>query len=433
MPTISEQLRAAGVLPPEPQKPQAPKDERGILERFFSPILPSTTASDYWEGPKYVAQHPLDSLSLLGGAVAKDPAGVVPVVGQVKHGIEDIGKGDYAGAGGNALMAVLSLLPFMRKANVSAAGIGESLAGGAGKALNAVGEGADVAASGLNHPLIGAKVPYAAAKVGGAAARKVGSALEGMAERSYEARTPDAWLGKGNVRPKRVSKEVPGGTYSESPVDRYMPNKSADVLDSVPPAEDLLPTSNEPSFNPRNRATAEAENLQNGASYGNGHVMQEPKPTELLDMAMEGIDPQSTGTYTSLEGGYGAVVPDDFTFEAGNPDVPGLTIGDDLGSIDGVMSPLPETRTSSAVRELPRQDEYWGIRDGEMPQAAPRKGDVGFEKGADPANLLYDPQTPSSYLRDQLSEAGDPGHREFLARAIRQRRDIERALSGMQQ
>jgi hypothetical protein len=36
---------------------------------FLQRLLPSTTLSDYWKGPLYAAQHPIDSLGLLGGAI----------------------------------------------------------------------------------------------------------------------------------------------------------------------------------------------------------------------------------------------------------------------------------------------------------------------------------------------------------------------------
>lgn len=73
--------------------------------------LPSTTPSDYWEGPAYAVRHPIDSASLLIDAVKKDPVGAIPVVGQLRNAGRDVVDGNYAGAAGNlaALAAPLAL------------------------------------------------------------------------------------------------------------------------------------------------------------------------------------------------------------------------------------------------------------------------------------------------------------------------------------
>lgn len=70
-------------------------------------------------------------------------------------------------------------------------------------------------------------------------------------------------------------------------------------------------------------------------------------------------------------------------------------------------------------RELPRRDELWGPgstdKGGELAQA-------DFSK----ANLKYDPQTPTSYLREQLAQERDPAQQQFLVSALRQRQRLDR-------
>jgi hypothetical protein len=77
-----------------------------------------------------------------------------------------------------------------------------------------------------------------------------------------------------------------------------------------------------------------------------------------------------------------------------------------------------------SLRELPRRDNVWGP--GSVDQAGgPAQAD--FSR----ANLKYDPQTPTSYLREQLSSETDPAQREFLVNAINQRRKLEAATAGI--
>lgn len=48
-----------------------------VAQTFAESILPSTTPSDYWQGPAYALRHPIESAKLLGGAIlgAHDQAG----------------------------------------------------------------------------------------------------------------------------------------------------------------------------------------------------------------------------------------------------------------------------------------------------------------------------------------------------------------------
>lgn len=238
MPTISEQLRAAGVLKDD-AKPAAPKDERGVLERFLTPLLPSTTLSDYWNGPKEMVTNPGRSFGLLGEAIANDPAGAIPVVGNVKHGISDLSSGNVAGAAGNGVAALLSLFGIKKAVapELSIAPALEATARTAGKASSAVGQGAEMVASGVNHPLIVGKIPYAAAKGTSLVADKLGSALQGMAETSLEKRSPRTVSRPGLRAP---SKEVPGSSYPEGPkIERFAPNTSDTPLGEYSPSSPL--------------------------------------------------------------------------------------------------------------------------------------------------------------------------------------------------
>lgn len=90
------------------EKPAAPAEEtRGPVERFAASLLPSTTLKDYWEGPAYVAQHPLDSMSLIADAIKKDPVGAVPIIGNLKRVVTKYESGDIAGAAGELVAAGL--------------------------------------------------------------------------------------------------------------------------------------------------------------------------------------------------------------------------------------------------------------------------------------------------------------------------------------
>ncbi len=64
-------------------------------------------------------------------------------------------------------------------------------------------------------------------------------------------------------------------------------------------------------------------------------------------------------------------------------------------------------------------------------QAYPMKGEAGYVPAKGYANLIYDPQTPTSDLVDQLHATDNPGEKAFLARAIDQRNRIAMILNGL--
>lgn len=89
-------------------------------------------------------------------------------------------------------------------------------------------------------------------------------------------------------------------------------------------------------------------------------------------------------------------------------------------------APPAEARAASpTLRIKPRRDEHWG------PGSTDVRGQIA-QAEASPANLLYDPQTPTSYIREQLRTAPvtDSVGREFLARVLRQRYHIEAGVLG---
>lgn len=107
--------RAAGIVrqrataPAEPASTPAPAAPDSAVKRFAASILPSTTPSDYWQGPAYAIRHPIDSASLIANAVKSDPVGAIPVVGQLKRAYEKGTSGNYAGAAGELTAAAAPL------------------------------------------------------------------------------------------------------------------------------------------------------------------------------------------------------------------------------------------------------------------------------------------------------------------------------------
>jgi hypothetical protein len=123
-----------------------PPDSGGLLANMARAILPSTTPSDYVQGPLYAARHPLDSLSLLfdaiknahidqahkGAAAAREVvnaptlggktaaasellghgvAALLPIVGPAAaHAGEQIASGDVRGGVGSGLGLVSGVL-----------------------------------------------------------------------------------------------------------------------------------------------------------------------------------------------------------------------------------------------------------------------------------------------------------------------------------
>lgn len=129
---------------------------------------------------------------------------------------------------------------------------------------------------------------------------------------------------------------------------------------------------------------------------------------------------------------------------AGSPDIPGLTIGKMSGPMDMADVPMSRARQAAEalqrssqetpvtpgtpalgpnVRKIPRFDQQWG------PGSVTKEG-LPSQAGVGRANAIYDPQTPTPYLREQLGTATDAAERAFLAKALSQRSQIDRARAA---
>lgn len=174
-------------------------------------------------------------------------------------------------------------------------------------------------------------------------------------------------------------------------------------------------------------ATAEADNLLNHSSYSNGHVFPEPLPTERLDANEIGGGGYGSTVATVYPGANDepliAHLPADFSHEAGNIDMPpsaGLTTRTNplsrLEQATQGLSASPATATAAVPSTPPKV--VWGPG-ATTKEGLPAQADIGNK-----ANLLYDPQTPTSYIRTQYGLTTDPAEKEFLARVLRQRDNV---------
>jgi hypothetical protein len=174
----AEAQRSPGRMVPKalenmpPVSSMGPADQRGgqgtaawMGTNFLQRLLPSTTPSDYIEGPLYAAQHPLDSLGLLWGGIkdahaqqaakTKEAAGrlqtapdllsrlgaasefvghgaatILPVVGPAAAQVgEQIAEGDVAGGLGGAagLLAPFGVRPAIKATAPARAFVGNKI------------------------------------------------------------------------------------------------------------------------------------------------------------------------------------------------------------------------------------------------------------------------------------------------------------------
>jgi hypothetical protein len=296
-----------------------PKDDRSALARFFGRVLPSTTPSDYIEGPLYSLTHPKDAASLLWDALKKDPVGAVPVVGPARNMVNDFGEGNYAGAAGDAANIALSLLPLKKFAPGAISAAVEGGARTGASVARGVGAAADLAAEGLNHPLIGAKVPYGIAKLTSKLANKTAPALDAVAENSLESRTPQAVNRFKTIRPSReipyrYNGELPETTTPEptpSPVDRYSPNTSGIPDNGV---------------GPRPMTPFELWQQENPMGAGRNTYTAQPGETppagSLADLAKLSRYPTPEAAMTDLADSYGHGLQAEPSFIDSLPEVP---------------------------------------------------------------------------------------------------------------
>lgn len=324
-----------------------PKDDRSALARFFGRVLPSTTPSDYIEGPLYSLTHPKDAASLLWDALKKDPVGAVPVVGPARNMVNDFGEGNYAGAAGDAANIALSLLPLKKFAPGAISAAVEGGARTGASVARGVGAAADLAAEGLNHPLIGAKVPYGIAKLTSKLANKTAPALDAVAENSLESRTPQAVNRFKTIRPSReipyrYNGELPETTTPEpppSPFDRYSPNTSGTPDAGVP--QGPMPTSSlagldryspntsgipDNGVGPRPMTPFELWQQENPMGAGRNTYTAQPGETppagSLADLAKLSRYPTPEAAMTDLADSYGHGLQAEPSFIDSLPEVP---------------------------------------------------------------------------------------------------------------
>jgi hypothetical protein len=173
-----------------------------------------------------------------------------------------------------------------------------------------------------------------------------------------------------------------------------------------------------------------------------------------------GLEHEAPGGLSDVAAGK---VKPDYPFisevSAGQADVPGLTVGKMSGPLDPSQVPMSRAKQAAEalqrlqqkpdlsnpafqkfasapeanVRQIPRADDMWGpgstTKTGELSMAGPMKGDPDYLPTKS-ANPVYDPQTPTPYLREQLAIATDPAERAFLAKALAQRSSIDRAKAA---
>jgi hypothetical protein len=96
--------------------------------------------------------------------------------------------------------------------------------------------------------------------------------------------------------------------------------------------------------------------------------------------------------------------------------------------VQAVKMPAPRPASADisqrpSFRTLERGDEFWG------PGSTARSGDVSM--AGESNRLIYDPQTPTPYIRQQLKQAATPEERDFLLRALRQRYNINNRVANV--
>lgn len=382
-----------------------PNAPTSVLGRFFAPLLPSETLSDYWEGPKYALRHPIESAKMIGSAIAVDPVGAIPIVGNVKRAIGDAAHGNYAGAAGELVAGALTAKGVSKLSGgaipdvtTAAKTIARSVARGAGSAV--AGTGRTLEAIGSSEPVrhlgtwsaVGSVVrgnPAEAAilaaappalEISGRSLRRLGSALKGLGASSDAAPTIERYAPNTGGRIAvptqpagwtRRSVEVPGSSYTgEIPIRARV--ASGDTTTAAPdPLRDLL-------------LDVEPSRWTQGDP---ADLITSPGRTPI-DWAEPRVD----------------------------------------------VAPVARSVTAGPSRMVDLDAHYGpGVLDtqGRSAQAAPMKGEPGYMADLDPSHQLYDPQTSSDAIRALRDAAEDPAVRDFYSRALDQRNRIGLALEGL--
>jgi hypothetical protein len=196
----------------------APAEQPSALSRFISglgrTLLPSTTPSDYVQGPVFAIQHPVTSAELLGRAIVDAQSG------QLSDAAQSFREGHYVEAAGHGLAGAIPLVGPAAAAAGEAIGSGD-IAGGAGMATGLLLP--TVAAKAVPKPAAGAlrvasetlesSADKSLEQVLGATTQKLKAAatedvVPGMQERGVIARSRKALLEKANANVKKFGQEV---------------------------------------------------------------------------------------------------------------------------------------------------------------------------------------------------------------------------------
>lgn len=397
--------------------PQVGEVRRGQTESVqwdgsrWQPIAHQPT-NDSFVGDLFhgITEHPLDTLKgfIQGGATGLPTAAkIVQTVAPIVTGGASIPAQMAVGAGTQMLSDLADKAAgdpnspatfgdFLEHAAVGG-GLAGAFAGGT-RLLKAV---PDTALS------VASKIP---GKIGLAAKaaqalRSIAPEAEGMAQ-DYRPSVPKTMrFGPGNDIPNASPSFEPHPVSAEPPiaVDRYMPNKS---VSEIPPSIEHLggraenfgeiPVSTEGQVEP---TSADAKDFIS--------QLQRPSIAHLQPTAAE---PQVQPSSSEV---------DDL--------ISSMTLPNVKAGASAPIEALPNANAEAPIpfKTLERGDEFWG------PGSTNRAGQLSM---ADESNrMLYDPQTPTDYLRQQLSEADNPADREFLAKTIRQRYDIQQrpSLTGL--
>lgn len=190
---------------------------------------------------------------------------------------------------------------------------------------------------------------------------------------------------------------------------------------------------------------ANQANIDRSTPFGEGGMRRESLPSELRSSALDGLNAPQTGSPVNVDMDYsgkpmvtsGSLDVLDGGPESGRFPTP-TREGQDIPSsqdVDSLISSIPETPAARGVAtsvpssgataasaQMPSSlqaiEKMFGPGTADM-SGQPFQSTSGY-KGAN--NLLYDPQTPTDYLRQQyLDSTEDPATQDFLGRALRQR------------
>lgn len=183
-----------------PQKPES----AGILRNAARALLPSTTASDYVEGPLYAAAHPIDSFGLILSALKDAHVDQAHKAGaSARAVINEPTMSGKAGAASQALgHSAAALIPVIGPA---AASVGEM--GAEGDVRGMVGGGTGLLA-GMFAPKMAKAVSKAAAPVKAAAASRLEGAAVSQMEKALNPTRIDTKVKAARVVPEMLKRRI---------------------------------------------------------------------------------------------------------------------------------------------------------------------------------------------------------------------------------